>query len=56
MGRATGKAAPSISIQSTEVQDSEVQRLSGTELQQSISEEPSASRSGNWRRSAGHPG
>lgn len=45
-----GKAAPSFSIQRTEVEDSEVQRPNGPELQPSVSEEPSAGRSGNWRR------
>lgn len=36
------KAAPFFCIQCTEVEDSEVQRPSGPELQPSVSEEPSA--------------
>ena len=43
-------AAPSFTIQSTEVEDSEVQRPSGPELQPSVSEEPSAGQ--RWKLEA----
>lgn len=43
------KAAPSFLFQCTEVEDSEVQRPSGPELQPGVSVKPSADRSGNWR-------
>lgn len=44
------KAAPSFSIRRTEVEDSEVQRPSGPELQPSVSEEPSAGQ--RWKLEA----
>lgn len=45
-----GKVAPSSSFQRTEVEDSEVQRPSGPELQPSVSEEPSVGQ--RWKLEA----